>query len=274
MNTQRAFNVTTESGIELDAIERGDPRGLPMIMLHGYSDSHLSFEPLMRRMPSSIRAIAVSQRGHGNSGKPTNGYRLADFAGDVKVVLDRLEIPRAVLLGHSMGSLVAGRFALDHPDRVAGLILIGAFRTLRGNAALEELWREVIADMTDPVQPIFVRGFQESTLATPVPLDFLNTVIAESQKLPAHVWREVGRGLMADDFSAELRRIVAPTLIIWGDQDGFSHRHEQVALEVSIRGARSTIFAGYGHAPHWEAPDRAASEIAAFVASIGVPAMR
>ena len=205
---------------------------------------------------------------------PATGYRLADLAGDVTAVLDRLEISRAVLLGHSMGSLVAGRFALDHPERVAGLVLIGAFRTLRGNAAFEELWREVISELSDPVQPIFVRGFQESTLATPVPLDFLNTVIAESLKLPAHVWRQVGRGLMVEDFSAELRRIVAPTLIIWGDQDGFSDRHEQVGLEGSIRTARSIIFAGYGHAPHWEAPDRAASEIATFVASIGAPAMR
>ena len=268
MTTQRAFRFMTEGGIELDGVERGDPRGTPMLLLHGYSDSHRSFEPLLNRLPPSIRAIAVSQRGHGDSAKPANGYRLCDLAGDVTAMLDHLEISRAVVLGHSMGSLVAGRFALDNPDRVLGLVLIGAFRTLRGNVALEELWREVIADLSDPVQPIFVRGFQESTLATPVPLPFLNTVIAESLKLPAHVWREVGRGLMADDFSAELRRIVAPTLIIWGDQDGFSDRHEQVALEVSIRSARSIIFAGYGHAPHWEAPDRAASDIAAFVESL------
>jgi len=267
MTTLRAFQVRTEGGLDLSCIECGDPRGTPMILLHGYSDSCRSFEPLLTRLPASIRAIAISQRGHGDSAKPATGYRINDLTSDVGAVLDRLEIPRAFVLGHSMGSLVAERFALDHADRMLGLVLIGAFRTLHGNLALEELWRDAIADLTDPVHPAFVRAFQESTLATPVPPAFLETVIAESLKLPAHVWREVGRGLMAEDFSAELRRITAPTLILWGDQDGLSGRHEQVALEVSIRGARSIVFAGIGHAPHWEAPDRIAAEIAAFVAA-------
>lgn len=268
MTGLRAFRIRTDDGLELDGVERGDARGTPMILLHGYSDSWRSFEPLLRRLPASIRAIAVSQRGHGDSAKPATGYGIGNFARDVAAVLDRLEIPQAMVLGHSMGSLVAERFALDHADRVRGLVLVGAFRCLKGNAAMEELWRNVIADLAEPVDPAFVRGFQESTLAMPVPPEFLATVIGESLKLPAHVWREVAGGLMAEDFSAELRRIAAPTLIIWGDRDGFSDRGEQVALEVSIRGARSSIFAGFGHAPHWEAPDRAAAEIAAFVSAI------
>ena len=265
MTTMRAFQVRTDDGLELSCIERGEVRGTPMVLLHGYSDSCRSFEPLLNRLPGSIRAVAISQRGHGDSTKLAAGYRIGDFAGDVAAVMDRLTLPRAVVLGHSMGSLVAQRFALDHPDRLLGLVLVGAFRTLQGNAAMADLWREVIADLTDPVHPALVRAFQESTLATPVAPAFLETVIAESLKLPAHVWREVGRGLMAEDFSAELRCITAPTLILWGDQDGFSGRHEQIALEVSIRNSRSTIFAGIGHAPHWEAPDRAADEIAAFI---------
>lgn len=264
----RAFRVRIEDGLDLDCIERGEPRGTPMVLLHGYSDSCRSFEPLLARLPMSIRAIAVSQRGHGNSARPASGYRIGDFAADLAALLDRLDIPRAIVLGHSMGSLVAERFTLDHADRVIGLILIGAFRTMKGNAAVAEFWREAIADCADPIDPGLVRAFQESTLATPVSPNFLETVIAESLKVPAHVWREALRGQMEADFSAELRRIAAPTLILWGDQDGFSGRHEQVALEVSIRTARSTIFAGIGHAPHWEAPDRVATEIAGFVGTL------
>lgn len=264
----RAFRVTVEDGLELDCVEQGDPRGAPMVLLHGYSDSRRSFEPLLARLPTSIRAIAVSQRGHGNSARPASGYRIGNFAADLAALLDRLDIPRAIVLGHSMGSLVAERLALDHPDRLAGLILVGAFRTLKGSAAMAELWREVIADCADPVDPGFVRAFQQSTLATPVPPSFLEAVIAESLKLPAHVWRDAARGMMEEDFSAELRRIAAPTLIIWGDQDGFSDRHEQLALEVSIRTARSVVLAGIGHAPHWEVPDRVAAEIAGFVAAL------
>lgn len=264
----RAFRTRLEDGLELDCVERGEPRGKPMVLLHGYSDSCRSFEPLLTRLPMSIRAIAVSQRGHGDSARPASGYRIGDFAADLAALLDRLDMPRAIVLGHSMGSLVAERFALDHPERLTGLVLVGAFRTLKGSAALAELWREAIADCTDPVDPGFVRAFQESTLATAVPPAFLESVIGESLKVPAHVWRQAARGMMEEDFSAELRRIAAPTLIIWGDQDAFSDRHEQVALEVSIRAARSLILAGIGHAPHWEVPDRVAAEIAGFVAGL------
>lgn len=268
MNAMRAFHIRTDAGLELSCVESGDPNGLPLVLLHGYTDSWRSFEPLLHRLPSSIRAVAISQRGHGDSAKPPSGYRIGDFAADLAAALDRLQLRRAVVLGHSMGSQVASRFTLDHPQRVAGLILIGAFRTLKDNPAVAELWRDAVADLADPVDPALVRAFQESTLATAVPPAFLDAVIAESLKAPAHVWRQALRGQMEEDLGIELRHVTAPTLILWGDQDGIAAREEQVALEVSIRTARSVVFEGIGHAPHWEAPERVAPEIAAFVAAV------
>jgi len=89
-------------------------------------------------------------------------------------------------------------------------------------------------------------------------------VVAESLKVPAHVWRSTLRSLL-DDHSQHLPEIAAPTKIIWGDQDPFADRFWQEFLVRKIPGARLMILAGIGHAPHWEDPRRIADELAAFV---------
>ena len=66
-------------------------------------------------------------RGHGDSSSPADGYRIADLAADVVALLDALEIERAVIVGHSMSTWVAEQIAIDHPERVLGLVLEGAF---------------------------------------------------------------------------------------------------------------------------------------------------
>src|SRR5215470_1584876 len=160
------------SGIALDYVEQGDPSGLPLVLLHGYTDSWRSYQPLLAALPAQIRAIAVSQRGHGDSDKPRSRYDAALLAADLVDFMDRLGVEAAVIAGHSMGSLVAERFAIDHPHRVRGLVLLGAFRTLKGNPGASALWEEPVATLEDPVDPGFVRDFQQSTLSNPVPSAF------------------------------------------------------------------------------------------------------
>jgi len=261
-------HIALPRGLELSCFEQGDPRGIPLLLLHGYTDSWRSYRPLLAELPYSIRVIAVTQRGHGDSSKPASAYGISDFAADVPVILDRLGIERAVLLGHSMGSLVAQRFAIDHPDRTLGLVLIGAFRAVAGNAGAEALWQAGVAAATDPLDPAFVRAFQASTLADAVPPAFFETVVAESLKVPARVWRAALRAMLDEDFSGELCRIAAPTLLLWGDQDGFSGREEQEALRAAIKGAALLVDPGAGHSPHWEHPTRSAAAIAAFVGQL------
>ncbi|MGE0224333.1 MAG: alpha/beta fold hydrolase, partial [Acetobacteraceae bacterium] len=119
--------------------------------------------------------------------------------------------------------------------------LIGAFPTLRGNAAVLDLWRDVVRGMTDPVDAAFVRAFQVSTLARPVPASFLDQAVTESLKVPARIWREALEDMLAHDQSASLGRITAPTLIVWGDQDGFASRQDQDRLAGAIAGARLRV---------------------------------
>jgi non-heme chloroperoxidase len=255
-------------GLSLDYVEQGDPNGTPLVLLHGYTDSWRSFEPLLRALPKSVRAIAFSQRGHGDSDKPLSSYNIAALASDAAAVLETLGIDHAVVAGHCMGSRVAQRLALERPQQVAGLVLIGAFRTLQGNAGAQALWHDAVAAMADPVDPAFVSAFQKGTLAGPVPQSFLDTVIAESLKVPARIWRELLAGMVKGDRGDDIGRIRVPTLILWGDQDSLCGREEQSGLAAAIPGSRLLVYADAGHAPHWEEPERAAADIAAFITGL------
>ena len=262
-------SVELPNHVTLSYAEQGDPTGLPVILLHGVTDSWHSFELVLPRLPESIHALALTQRGHGDSSRPATGYRFRDFAADVAAFMDSLHIGPAVIVGHSMGSAVARRFALDYPDRTLGLVLVGAFASLRDNPGVHELWGSVISTMTDPVDPAFVREFQESTIAQPVPRAFFETIVQESLKIPARVWKAAFEGFLEDDSSDQLSEIKAPVLILWGDQDVFCKRSDQDILLAAISGSRHVVYGGTGHTPHWEQPDRFVSDLLGFVEGLG-----
>ena len=265
---RRLGSVVTRGGVTLPFIEQGRPAGIPVILLHGYTDSWRSFEPLLPHLPESLHVFALTQRGHGDADRPATGYGARDFSADLAAFMDALGIERAVIVGHSMGSQVAQRFAIDHPKRVLALGLVGAFSTLRDNPVVQGLWDSIVSTLENPVDPAFVRDFQESTVASPVPRALLDAIVAESLKVPARVWRAALHGQMRTDLSGDLGKIKAPTFILWGDRDGICSRAEQERLATSIRGARLSIYAGVGHAVHWEQPRRVAADLRAFVDSV------
>jgi pimeloyl-ACP methyl ester carboxylesterase len=269
-DTCQAKMTTIEKEVELAGratlryVERGDPAGIPVLLLHGVTDSWHSFEPLLPLLPTSIHAFALSQRGHGNSERPARGYRTRDFAEDIAGFMDAVGLRSAIIVGHSMGATHAQRFAIDHPQRVAGLVLVGAFATYRGNAVIVDLWRSTVSRLADPVDAAFVREFQESTLAHAIPQPFLDAVVAESLKLPARVWRDAFAGFLEDDFADELGAIAAPTLLVWGERDTLVPRHDQERMLRCIPDAKLAVYEGAGHAVHWEEPLRFAADLGVF----------
>jgi len=212
-----------------------------------------------------VRTVALDQRGHGDSDRPPSGYAIADLAADAVAVLDALAISRATVVGHSMGSFVALRLALDHADRVSRLVLVGSATTAVNEGLLG--LRAEVEDLSDPTPLAFVREFQRSTAYAELPEAFVDCVVAESRKLPARVWRAALAGILAFESAAELPAIRCPTAIVWGDRDGIFGRDEQNRLRGAIAGARLTIYPETGHAPHWERPARFARDLLAFVAA-------
>ena len=260
-------SIELPNRVKLQYVERGDPLGVPVLFLHGITDSWHSFEPVLPYLPASIRAFALSQRGHGDSGRPASGYHPRDFADDILAFMDALNLKQAVIAGHSMGSHIAQRFALDYPERIQGLALIASFFSFRGKQCVIEL-RDAVSDVTDPIDRDFALEFQQSTLAKEVPHTFLETVVEESRKAPARVWRAALEGLLETDNSVELYKIKAPTLIFWGDQDAYCPRSDQEAIQSAITGSHLLVYTGAGHALHWEFPDRFGADMVAFTTKL------
>ncbi len=127
VDTTTVKYATLASGVRLPYVEQGDSDGVPVVLLHGVTDSLRSWEPVLPYLPSSIRAFAVTQRGHGDADRPATGYHPHDFATDVVAFLDAVGVEQAVLAGHSMSSYIAERVATEHPERVLGLVLLGGF---------------------------------------------------------------------------------------------------------------------------------------------------
>ena len=268
--------MSVEENIELATIplstgpmllyaELGDPTGEAIVFLHGYSDSWFSYSRVLPLLTPSYHAFALTQRGHGDSDKPECCYTPKDFAADVDAFMDAVGIEEATLVGASTGALFAQRVALSYPRRVSRLVLVGP--QTPANEAISGL-REEVRALEDPVPPEFVREFQESTIYQPVPQEFLDTVVSESLKLPARVWRDYLEQAVLSidhDYVLPLREIDAPTLILWGEQDPLFPREEQERLAAAIPGATLKVYPESGHAAHWERPEEVVRDLEAFM---------
>jgi pimeloyl-ACP methyl ester carboxylesterase len=261
--------VSLDSGLTLSYFDHGDPTGPAVLLLPGPTDSWRSYRQVLDLLPHSIRAIAVSQRGHGESDKPETGYRIEDFAADAVLLLDSLGIERAVLAGHSGSCLAARRVAVDNPDRVAGLVLEASPTTLRDHEQLLRFVESVVTELEDPIDPEFARSFVVDTSSADLAPDLVDTLVEDVLAVPAHVWKQVFAGLVEYDDEYELSRIEAPTLLIWGDADTLVSREMQDQLASSIPDSDLLVYPGVGHTPRWADPERFTSDLLTFTNEFG-----
>jgi non-heme chloroperoxidase len=264
----RLSHLRLRNGLQFEYAEQG-PRGGPtVLMLHGITDSWRSFEPVLPLLPAHWHVLALSQRGHGGSDKTPRQHRSEDFAADAAAFARALDLAPMIVVGHSMGAANALRLALDAPELVQGLVLAGAFARFSDKEALRAFYREEIEPLVDPVPPALARAFQLDTVAQPLAPGLIDAMVDESLRVPAHVWRAAFAALFDDHFSSELQRIEAPTLIAWGDTDAFVPAEDTAALSTAIAHSRVSVYAGTGHALHWEQPARFARELVAFAARL------
>jgi non-heme chloroperoxidase len=254
------------TGLRVHYVERGDQAGEAVVFLHAYVDSWFSYSRVLSLLSPEYHAFAVDQRGHGDSDKPSCCYRVDDFAADVDAFMDAVGIEEGTLVGDSSGGLIAQRVALDYPRRVSRLVLMGSPATLVNNEGIMKAGEEMLAGLEDPIPPGFAREFQESTIHHPVPEAFLSTVVSQSLKVPARVWRDYWEGvLLTVDDTARLHEIGAPTLILWGEQDAFLHREEQERRAAAIPNATLRLYPDTGHAVAWERPEWVVRDLEAFI---------
>jgi non-heme chloroperoxidase len=256
--------LTTD--VTLHYAQRGDRNGEAIVFLHAYVDSWFTFSRVLPLLSPSYHAFAPDQRGHGDSEKPQCCYTADDFTADVDAFMEVVGIEEATLVGDSSSGMIAQRVALDYPQRVSRLVLMGSPTTLVNNAAVIEAGEEMLAGLEDPVPPEFVRGFQESTIHHPVPEEFLSTVISQSLKVPARVWRDYWEGVVLTvDDTSRLGEIAVPTLILWGEHDAFLQREEQERRAAAMPAATLKVYPDTGHAVAWERPEWVARDLEEFM---------
>lgn len=258
-------SLTLASGQTLEFLELGDSAGQPILFLHGYTDSLFSYSRIAPLMAPSYRAIYLSMRGHGKAAR-ANEYAMETFARDAVEAMDALNIENAVVVGHSMGSIIAQKMALLYPKRVEALVLLGSAPSCSDNAVLSELM-DYVNTLKDPIDPAFVLEFQASTVTAPVPKAFMDRVVKESLKLDAATWKEVLRQLMAVDHRKKLKEIDVPTLVMWGENDGVFGTSDQLYLGTHIPKAVLKLYPKTGHGLHWERPETVAADMQLFIES-------
>ena len=111
-------------------VDDGGSGGIPVVFVHSFAGSKAHWLAQLTHLRKSRRAVALDLRGHGDSSRPAhnayNEYAVESLAADIAAVADGLGLKRFVLVGHSMGAAAAIAYAGAHPERVAGLVLVGA----------------------------------------------------------------------------------------------------------------------------------------------------
>jgi pimeloyl-ACP methyl ester carboxylesterase len=173
-----------------------------------------------------------------------------------------------VLAGHSGSCFVVRRVAIDHPARVAGLVLEASPTTLVGSPALRHFVDTVVTGLRDPIDPALARQLVNDTSSPDLPSDRLDELVEEVRKVPARVWHETFRALLEYDDRDELAHVTVPTLLIHGDADPLVPTAMQDDLARLLAHAERVEYAGVAHTPRWEDPARFIADIAAFCARL------
>ena len=212
------------------------------LLLHGLVDTLAIWDRVAPALAEGARVACVDQRGHGRSSAPPGPCSRRDLAGDVAAVLDALEAPRAVLVGHSMGGIVSMATALAHPDRVAGLVLIGTASRCNEKTAG---WYERIAASGEKDG---LEGLARSIYGR----DTKRTVDGDAQGI-AHVTRTL-TSLFHDPLTPQLGDVACPARLLVGEKDPMGPRASE-AIAEAIPDASLDVLPGLGHWIHREQPE-------------------
>lgn len=264
-------SITLSTGISTRYFEVGDPRGQPVLFLHGYTDTRRSFSGtilhLTRRRPD-LRLFIPDLRGHGTASMPSaehraapeRAFRIVDFARELLAFLDAKGIERADIVGHSLGSFIAQEVALTHPERVGQIVLIGSSAKGVGNPEISELvlaqlledtWRKAIEarglafphdayaltprDLDPDAEAWLVANWVTEPLASS---QLLARIAGETASVRFGAWLGVARAVLEMDNRERLKELTTPALVLWSTQDGICPEHpDQVTLLASLAAA-------------------------------------
>jgi len=267
------------NGVEAHYRDEGNPNGRVLVLVHGFSASLHTWEKWVALLGGEYRMVSVDLPGHGLTRTP-KGYQptIEGYADFVNVFMDKLSIPKATVIGSSMGGNTAWMLALRHPTRVENLVLVDAsgWPEPTGPDAQEPLVFKLLR--TPVIGPLMsnldntqlVRGGLHATFVNQELVD--DAMVAryvDMARAPNHRPVLLAITLNRDQRSAatkeKLAAITAPTLILHGDGDNLVPVAVAGMFKDAIPGSQAIIYERVGHVPQEEVPERSAADLRAFL---------
>lgn len=275
--------VTLENGVNVHYRDQGRADGPPLVLVHGFAANLDTWEPWVARLGDTYRVVSLDLPAHGLTVTPP-GYMMST-AGQVEVIdqlTRKLGLTPFVLAGNSMGGGASWNYALSHPDRLRGLILVASvgprppevegappregppavFRVMAnpvGRAALRSLNPRPLAE------PGLKRAYIDESLVTPALVDrYVDLALAPGRREMILAGRQ-GRPSASPD---AVKGVSTPTLVMHGEKDVVVPPEVGRRLAELIPGARLVIYPEAGHVPMEQIPDRSAADVRAFIESL------
>ena len=262
----RQRSVTTSDGTDLHLLEAGE--GEPLLMLPGWSQTAAMFRYQLEALSDRFHVIALDHRGHGESQKVSQGYRVSRLAMDLHEVISCLELEQTAVLGHSMGNAVLwSHWDLFGRDRFSKMIIAEQPPTHLSRPSWSQEEKDRAGCIMDPTELVencdglvgvnadgFSAGFVKGMFSAQISEEDLAFVVEENLKMP----RLAASRLLQDTATADWRdlipRIDIPTLVICGEES-LVPIPSQKWIQQSIEGARIEIMTGDQGGSHfmfWE----------------------
>ena len=258
---------TRINGMRVHYQEAGEENAPAIVLIHGFISSTLIWSDVFLPLADAgFRVIAIDMPGYGYSEKPADGQYTIDWqAHTIVSLLDRLEIDTATIVGASYGGAVAATIALDYPERVERLVLVG---TVSNDDILRQPMVRVarLPLVGDVVTPLYLgsrwvlrKRVADMYRRTGLPVDERKLAARHHLLATANVHRAMVRSMRrwsAERISREANLIRVPTLIVWGEADSHLPLSDGVRLRDRIPGSRLIVFRNCGHLPPAEQPEK------------------
>ena len=258
----------TLSGLQVHYLEAGEEHSRALLLLHGMGDAHLNWVQAMPMMAEHYHVVAPDLPGFGSSAVLPN-QRTHTLMHWIKTLLDALKLQQAVVVGNSIGGLIARLFSAAEPQYVPAVILVNGgavpsmpspFRVAAntpglGNAIFALLGRSATSRSSID-QMIHVASVKNE--------DFVKQVTATRPGFAALL-----RMLARDPLPASTPRV--PTLLLWGSEDRLATLDDAEKIKASIPGSILSPIAECGHMPQLEATEVFAWQVHQFLENLSRP---
>ena len=228
-------------------------QGADVVFLHGWMCNRTFWQRQCRELAGrNFRCLSVDFRGHGDSDAPDGCYTIQQLAGDVSAMMATLGIGPAVIVGHSMGGMVAQHFCLERPEQTAALVLVA---TIASDAEDRLISKRIVSDTRRMgFSPAFDRHF-DAWFAPGAPHSVRAWVKRQMRSTPDDLGLQLVSAYSRFDLTRRLGEIQRPTLVIGTRSDDSAPPGQSRRLAELIPGARLALIEDCGHFPMLEKPE-------------------